>query len=209
VGRLLVLLGAAILVCVVTASAAAGKHRPYQRVVIFSDSVGASLNWDSTAKKIVERGNRVRLELQPCGRLTQPGCISPPPPSVLATVRSLGREIGPTAIVFIGYNDDPATYRRGIPTVVKAMRKRGVKHILWLTLQPVYKQYVDINHAIWSARRYRGFVKVLDWGGYSRPHSSWFGPDGIHMTSSGAVAFAAYVHRSLKDMGLTGPKRKG
>jgi hypothetical protein len=206
VGRPLALLVAIAVGFALAATAAAAKHRPYQRVVIFSDSVGASLNWDSTARRIVERGNRVRFALKPCGRLTQPGCISPPPPSVLATVRSLGRKIGPTAIVFIGYNDDPATYRRGIPVVLKAMRKRGVRHVLWLTLQPVYKQYVDINHAIWSARRYRGFVKVLDWGGYSRPHSSWFGPDGIHMTDSGAVAFATYLHDWLKKLKLTGPK---
>jgi hypothetical protein len=191
------------------ATAGAVKHRPNQRVTIFSDSVGASLSWDPAAKRVMERGNRVRFELHPCGRLTQAGCISPAPPSVLSVVRGLGKKIGPTVVVFIGYNDDPATYRHGIPTVLKAMRKRGVEHVLWLTLQPVFKQYVDINQAIWGAwRHHRRFMRVLDWAEYSQSHSTWFGPDGIHMTSSGAVGFATYIHHWLKQHGLTGPVHK-
>jgi hypothetical protein len=203
------LLAAAVVGCALVASAGAAKHRPYQHVTIFSDSVGASLDWDSTAKHIVERGNRVLFELHPCGRLAQPGCISPPPPSVLSIVRQLGRRVGPTAIVFIGYNDDSATYRRELPTVINAFRKRGVQHLLWLTLQPVYRQYVATNQAIWGASRRNKFMTVLDWGDYSRGHSNWFGPDGIHMTGSGAVAFATYLHGSLKKLGLTGPKPTG
>jgi hypothetical protein len=195
------------LCCVLVSTASASQQTPLQHVTIFSDSVGASLNWDSNAKRIVEHGNRVLFELHPCGRLVQPGCLtSNPPPSVLATVRSLGRRIGPTAIVFIGYNDNPATYRNGIPVVLRAMRNHGVKHVLWLTLQPVYRQYVDINHAIWAAQpKWRSILTVLDWNHYSAPHrSSWFGPDGIHMTGAGAVGFATYLHRSLKKLGLNG-----
>src|SRR5215211_3380961 len=33
-------------------------------------------------------------------------------------------------------------------------------------------------------------VKVLDWVHYSAGHSSWFQPDGLHLTFSGAKAFA-------------------
>ena len=206
-GRSLALLGAVGLCCALAATAVAGKKRPNQRVTIFADSSGAALNWDSTAKRIVERGNRVRLELHPCGRLVQPGCISPPPPSVLSVVRELGRRIGPTVVVFVGYNDDPATYRNGMPSVLRAMRNHGVKHVLWLTLSGVYKQYVDINHAIYAARQKWGpSMTVLDWNHYSGSHSSWYASDGIHLTGTGAVALATYLHRALKKLGLTGPK---
>jgi len=206
VGRSLPLLGAVVLCCALAASAIAGQKRPFQHVTIFSDSSGASLGWDSTAKRIVERGNRVLFELHPCGRLVQPGCIAPPPPSVLAVVRALGRTIGPTAVVFVGYNDDPATYRNGIPVVMRAMRNRGVKHVVWLTLRGVYKQYVDINHAIYAAeQKWRSMMTVLDWNHYSASHPSWFSGDGIHMSGTGAIAFATYLHRSLKQLGLTGP----
>ena len=205
-GRLLAPSLVIVLCCALATAASAAKRAPLQHVTIFSDSVGAALNWDSTAKRVVEHGNNVLFELHPCGRLVQPGCISPPPPSVLHDVRTLGRRIGPTAVIFVGYNDNPATYRNGIPVVLRAMRNHGVKHVLWLTLRSVYKQYVDINHAIYAAApKWRSIMTVLDWNHYSAPHSSWYASDGIHMSGTGAVALATYLHRSLKQLGLTGP----
>jgi hypothetical protein len=195
--------------CALAATAVAGKRQQLQHVTIFSDSVGASLNWDSTAKRIVEEGDRVLLELHPCGRLVQLGCITPPPPSVLGMIRALGRKIGPNVIVFVGYNDDPATYREGMPTVLRAMRNHGVKHVIWLTLRATSMQYVDINHAIYAARQKWPIMSVLDWNRYSAAHASWFSGDGIHMTGVGAVAYATYLHQSLKKLGLTGPAPTG
>jgi hypothetical protein len=194
------------LCCASASGVAAAKRPPQQHVTIFSDSVGAALNWDSTAKRIVEHGNHVLFELRPCGRLVQVGCITPPPPSVLGTVRALGRRIGPTVVVFVGYNDSPLLYRSGLPVVLKAMRKRGVKHVLWLTLRAVNKQYADINEAIYAARRkWRPLMTVLDWNHYSSTHGSWYASDGIHLSGAGAIGFATYLHRSLKRLGLTGP----
>ena len=205
-GRPLALLGAVVGCCVLAATAVAGKKPQLQHVTIFSDSVGASLNWDSAAKRIVQHGDRVLFELHPCGRLVQVGCITPPPPSVLGTVRALGRKIGPNVVVFVGYNDDPATYRHGLPAVLKALWRRGVQHVLWLTLRAVNKQYVDINHAIFAIeQKWRPTMTVLDWNHYSATHRSWYASDGIHMSGAGAVAFATYLHRSLKRLGLTGP----
>ena len=210
-GRFLTLLAAVVLCCALAATAIAGKKRPNQHLTLFSDSSGASLDWDSTARRIVESGNRVRFELHPCGRLTQPGCLpSNPPPSVLATVRRLGRAVAPNVVVYLGYNDDPATYRNGLPVVVKALWKRGVQHMIWLTLHAVTKQYVDTNHAIYAEQQKWGpTMTVLDWNHYSGSHPSWYASDGIHMTSTGAVAYATYLHRSLKALGLTGPKPTG
>lgn len=204
-GRPIALLAAVFLCCAAAATAGAGRQRPDQHLTLFSDSSGASLGWDATAKRIVEHGNRVLFELHPCGRLVQPGCISPPPPSVLSVVRELGRRIGPTVVVFVGYNDDPATYRNGMPSVLRAMRNHGVKHVVWLTLSGVYKQYVDINHAIYATAQKWPIMTVLDWNHYSASHSSWFSGDGIHMSGTGAVAYATWLHRSLKRLGLTGP----
>lgn len=214
-GRPLAVLLAVVLGCTLAfggaTASAAKKKRPQQHVTIFGDSVASALNWDPTAKKVVLHGNRVRFELHPCGRLVQPGCLtSNPPPSVLSDVRQLGRKLGPTVVVLVGYNDDPATYRNGMPVVLRAMRNHGVKHVIWLTLRAVYKQYVDINHAIYAAKqKWQPLLTVLDWNHYSARHRSWFGSDGIHFTAAGAVGFAVYVHRSLRAMGLTGPIRKG
>jgi hypothetical protein len=209
VGRSLALLAATVICCAAAASAVASHRRPDQHVTIFSDSSGAALGWDSTAKQIVEHGDRVLFELHPCGRLVQPGCVSPPPPSVLSLVRALGHRIGPTAVVFVGYNDDPATYRNGIPAVLRAMRNHGVTNVVWLTLRAVSKQYVDINHAIYAVAQKWPTMTVLDWNHYAAPHLSWFSGDGIHMSGVGAIAYATYLHQSLKRLGLTGPALTG
>jgi hypothetical protein len=205
VGRFLALLTAVLLSSAVAATA--GNKLQLQHLTIFSDSSGAALNWDSSAKRVVEHGNRVLLELHPCGRLVQPGCLTPhPPPSVLATVRKLGARIGPNVVVFVGYNDDPATYRHGLPVVLKALWRRGVHHVLWFTLHSVTSQYVDINHAIYAEQQKWGpTMTVLDWNHYSAHHHSWYASDGIHLTGVGATAFATFLHRSLERLGLTGP----
>jgi hypothetical protein len=175
-------------------------------MTIFGDSVASALNWDSTAKDEIEKGNRVTFELQPCGRLTTPGCFSPPPPSVLSEIKTLGRRIGPTVVILVGYNDDPHIYYAGIDKVLRAMHARGVKHVLWLTLRPVYKQYRITNGVIRGASHRWPFMTVIPWGAYSWSHKDWFASDGIHFTAEGAVQFAIYVHRTLKSYGLTGPK---
>jgi hypothetical protein len=38
-------------------------------------------------------------------------------------------------------------------------------------------------------------IKVLDWVHYSAGHSSWFQPDGLHLTFSGAKAFARLLKK--------------
>jgi len=205
--RVVVLLGAFVVACLLSASAVAHKRPPLQHVTIFGDSSAAALNWDSQARAEVEKGNRVRFELQPCGRLSTPGCFSPPPPSVLSEVRTLGHRIGPTVIILVGYNDDPHVYYAGIDKVLRAMHKRGVKQVLWLTLRTVAHpdQYGVTNSVIRGAAHRWPFMTVVNWAAYSRPHSEWF-TDGIHFTGAGAVKFATYLHRTLRSYGLTGPR---
>ncbi|MDX6479762.1 MAG: hypothetical protein QOG85_272 [Gaiellaceae bacterium] len=190
----------------VTAVAKSTTTTPLKHVTIFGDSSAAALSWDSQARAEIEKANRVTYELQPCGRLTTPGCISPPPPSVLSEVRTLDRRIGPTVIVLVGYNDDPHVYLDGIDTVLRAMHRRGVKQVLWLTLrvQAHPSQYRGTNSVIIGAAKRWPFMTVVPWGAYSGPHPEWF-TDGIHFTSYGAVKFATYLHNTLKKYGLTGP----
>jgi hypothetical protein len=40
-------------------------------------------------------------------------------------------------------------------------------------------------------------VKVLDWVHYSAGHSNWFQPDGLHLTFSGAKAFARLLKKLI------------
>jgi hypothetical protein len=194
------------LCCAAVSAASAAQKRALQHVTIFGDSVAAVLTWDPTARLVLTRGDRLTLELSPCGRLTQPGCLLlHPPPSVLKEVELLGRRIGPTAVVLVGYNDDPHIYAAGIGRVLTAMRRRGVKHVLWLTLRAINKQYRLTNEVIHGASARYPLMTVADWNSYSRSHPSWFASDGIHLSAAGGVQLAIYIHRWLKWMGLAGP----
>src|SRR3954465_491681 len=48
-----------------------------------------------------------------------------------------------------------------------------------------------------AGRRDPARVKVLDWVHYSGGHSSWFQPDGLHLTFSGAKAFARLLKKLI------------
>ena len=204
-GRLLLSSLLAALCCAPASGAAAAQKRPLQHVTIFGDSVAAVFTWDPTARQVLDRADRLTWDLHPCGRLIQPGCDSPPPPSVLEEVELLGRRVGPTAVVLLGYNDDPHVYAAGIDRVLVAMRRRGVKHVLWLTLRAVTQQYRLINEVIHGASARFRWMTVVDWNGYARNRPSWFAPDHIHLSGLGGVQLAILIHRSLKQMGLTGP----
>jgi hypothetical protein len=206
VSRLLVAsLAVALCGAVISAASAAGT-KALQHVTIFGDSVAAAFTWDPTARTVLTQSDRVTFDLSPCGRLTQPGCITPPPPSVFRKVELMGHRIGPTVVVLVGYNDDPHVYRAGIDKVLRAMQRRGATHVIWLTLRAVNKQYLLINQVIHGASaRWRGLMTVLDWNSYSRNRLGWFATDGIHLSALGGVQLAIYIHRTLRRLGLTGP----
>ena len=176
-------------------------------MTIFGDSVAAALNWDTTAKDVLEQDNRVTFDLAPCRRLWTSGCITPPPPSMLQDVLQMRRRLGPTVIALVGYNDDPNTFGEGLGRTLKALRQYGVQHVLWLTLRQVYPVYAQTNAEIRAAARKRPWMKVVDWNSYSRDHSTWFASDGIHLSAEGAVQFAIFLHQTLKRYGLTGPPK--
>lgn len=189
------------------AAAPATPRRPLQHVTIFGDSVAAALDWDSTALQVLERGDRLTLDLAPCRRLWTTGCLSPPPPSMLQDVRKLGRRLGPTVVVLVGYNDDPHVFAEGLGRTLGALRRGGARTVLWLTLRAVSPAYAETNAAIKAAAKKRSWLQAIDWNRYSRDHPAWFASDGIHLSAEGAVQFAIFVHRTLEKLGLTGPPR--
>ncbi len=204
--RLLVPALAVALCCAFATAASASQTKALQHVTIFGDSVAATLTWDPAARTVLAQGDRLTLDLSPCGRLTQPGCTTPPPPSVFRKVELIGRRIGPTVVVLVGYNDEPHVYMAGIDKVLTAMQRRGAKHVLWLTLRAVNEQYRLTNEVIHGASaRFRGLMTVLDWNSYSRNRPAWFATDDVHLSALGGVQLAIYTHRTLKRLGLSGP----
>lgn len=57
-----------------------------------------------------------------------------------------------------------------------------------------------------AGRRDPVHIKVLDWVHYSAGRSSWFQPDGLHLTFSGAKAFARLL-KKLIPLAAPGPQR--
>src|SRR2546423_4691017 len=51
-------------------------------------------------------------------------------------------------------------------------------------------------------------VKVLDWVRYSSGHESWFQPDGLHLTFSGAKAFARLLKKLIPLAAARPPKHE-
>jgi hypothetical protein len=48
-----------------------------------------------------------------------------------------------------------------------------------------------------AGRRHPGRVRVLDWVAYASGHGGWFQPDGLHLTFTGAAAFAGFLRPAL------------
>jgi hypothetical protein len=51
----------------------------------------------------------------------------------------------------------------------------------------------DASNVRRAGRRHRNRVKVLDWPRYSGRHGNWFSGDGLHMSYSGAAAYARLI----------------
>jgi hypothetical protein len=51
-----------------------------------------------------------------------------------------------------------------------------------------------------EAGKHKNRIVLLDWVKYSSGHTSWFQPDGLHLTFDGAEAFAELLKKPLKDL---------
>jgi hypothetical protein len=48
-----------------------------------------------------------------------------------------------------------------------------------------------------EVRRHRNRARLLDWVRYSQGHGDWFQPDGLHLTTAGALAFTRLLGQAL------------
>ena len=51
-----------------------------------------------------------------------------------------------------------------------------------------------------AAQRYDKRIRLLDWPNFSNGHPGWFQPDGLHLTFSGAAAYARLMSKALKNL---------
>ena len=177
------------------ASTATGAHaQPPVRVTVVGDSVAAALQYAPEARRTLGRGYDVRFDLRVCRRLAAAGCPyqGTVPSSALDAVSALGAGLGRVLVVDVGYNDDPARYRRDMDELVRAADANGVERIVWVTLKETRDVYARTNAVIRGEAARLPDVEVADWNGSSRGRP-WFRQDGLHLTADGAEALAAFL----------------
>ncbi len=185
-------------VAAATSAADAAPSRPLH-VTFVGDSVSASILYTPTAQRQLRRGSTVTLDLVVCRRLVAASCTynGTTPTTALQAVQGYGRGIGDVLIVKVGYNESSQGYRRGIDRVMRAALAQGVKGVVWVTLRETRPIYHSTNVAIRTAAGRWPQLVVADWNAYSSGHA-WFGEDGLHLTTTGATALAAFLRPYVK-----------
>jgi hypothetical protein len=187
---------ALVFACAVTAVSAAGSpvaKKPLKATFV-GDSVSASITYVTAAQAQLERGLNVRLDLKVCRRLVQPSCPyqGSAPSTALQAVHAYGHSLGKVLIVKVGYNESSAGYAKGIDEVMRAARADGATGVVWVTLREESSIYHDTNVEIRRAAKRWPQLVVADWNAYSSG-KPWFGPDGLHLSTTGATALATFL----------------
>lgn len=161
---------------------------------VFGDSVAATFDWVPGTREALAKGLSVRFDLRSCRRLFAPPC-PPNPPGALQSIRSLPGSLGDIAVIDVGYNDWAAT--SDVPRVVRALRARGVRRVVWVTLRETQSSYRQINGEIRQAARRNRHIQVADWNRASRS-GGFFAPDRVHLTSSGGWVLARFMRSEIR-----------
>ena len=118
------------------------------------------------------------------------------PPSALESIRTLGRELGPLAVIDVGYNDPPDEYASGIDSVMQALVDAHVKRVIWVTLAEHEDVWAENNAIIHAAATRWPQLVVADWAPLAAAHPDWFA-DSAHLNADGADGFAHFLRPIL------------
>jgi hypothetical protein len=195
----------AVALAVVGLAPAYGRDATPARVTMIGDSVADEISYVGSARALLGRGLRLDLELAACRRLVEPSCTVArvQPPTALELIHAQGRALGSTVVVAVGYNDYELPYHRDVERVLGALRRAGVRHVLWLTLRAARHPYVTMNATLRQLAAGDSRLTLLDWNRHSRSHPSWFGADGLHLTPAGAMGMARLVRVALGRLNAT------
>jgi hypothetical protein len=168
-------------------------------VTLIGDSVADEIAYLSSARALLAQGVRLRLEVAACRRLVAASCTVAGyrPPTALELVQAEGRALGQVAVVAVGYNDYEERFPGDVREVLAALRRAGVRQVLWLTLRANHHDYLAMNETLRALAAGRRDLTVVDWNVHSRSHPGWFKADGLHLTHAGALAMAEFLHRAL------------
>jgi lysophospholipase L1-like esterase len=122
--------------------------------------------------------------------------------AVAVEERALEGLLERVVVVDLGTNDDPSAVSRFRDYIRGVVRAAGPSRcVIWSTInRPPYNgvSYSGYNDMLAALdARYRN-LRVFDWAGLARAHPEWFGPDGVHPTTTGYKARAAGLARLIK-----------
>jgi hypothetical protein len=86
------------------------------------------------------------------------------------------------------------------PDILRALHIIGKRRVLALVTprETGGGQSSDAENIRWAYREHSKRVMLLDWVRYARGHNSWFQPDGLHLTFSGAAAYTKLMGKALR-----------
>ena len=164
------------------------------RVTLISDSVAEALLWHPDARDYLGDGLDLRIQGRACRRLVVPGCFAygGNAPSTLETIRTLGAELGPVAVIDVGYSDPPDEYAAGFDAVMQALVDTKVERVIWVTLEEREDPWVQNNAVIRAGPKRWPQLVVADWAPVADAHPDWF-VDLAHLNGDGLNGFARFL----------------
>jgi hypothetical protein len=162
--------------------------------------------WHADAIAVAQTRLDVEWQVAICRRLTGQSCTpndgTPTPPTFVDLIDSLPA-VPPIVAVEMGYNDFVDGFAEAVDASVQALVRRGVRHVLWLTLRAARDPYPALNRELRAAADRYPQLELVDWNAYAAGHPEWFQTDGVHLLDAGGVAMAHLIHRSVIE--LTSP----
>ena len=172
----------------------AAEKKP--RMTVIGDSVQASFGYVPRAVRRLGKGFDLRLDARVCRRLITASCSynGSTPQTALQLIKSRGGALGSVVVMNVGYNEGSATY--DVNAVMRALRRAGVDHVVWVSLRETRSVYRSINGNIRQADPRWKALTVADWNAISAG-KPWFGSDGLHLNASGAYALSGLIRQKV------------
>jgi hypothetical protein len=192
------LLGAVVLVGASASPATTGTP-PVPDVTVIADSVMTAVTWHSNALAVMQKGLQMRWEVAVCRTLTGTSCPfdGERPATLVQVVESAGPSLGKTVVVECGYNDPEGTFAQDVESSIDALLNAGVTKILWVNLHDATPQLIAMNKVLTIVAAAHPQVTLLDWNTYADGHNDWFQTDLIHLTTTGGVGLATFLHAAV------------
>ena len=171
---------------------------PTPRVAVIGDSVAERIEQLPVAAFALESRLAITVDAAVCRRVIDRSCAygGAHATSALDAIESLPK-VPRVVVLDVGYNETAASFAAGAATMMTELRRRGVAHVVWVTLRERQPGYADTNRSIRElAKQWPGVVRVVDWNAISQGQP-WFEQDDVHLNTDGAVNLALAIRSGV------------